>query len=84
MFSRDVELQNMADCVKIFVALNTFPDGVKGMIKGVIRALNVQKTNIILILIGHWGINFTLNVYFIFFLKTGIVGLWISKLSLEI
>ena len=54
------------------------------MLKGVIRALALQKTAVWINIVGHWCINMTLMYFFAFYLKLGLVGLWYSKLVLEI
>ena len=44
----------------IFIIAASIPDSLKGMLKGVIKALVLQKQCTIVNLIGHWGINLTL------------------------
>jgi Na+-driven multidrug efflux pump len=65
------------------ISFNTFPDGFKGMLKGVIKALGIQVYCIYVNLFGHWCINLTLQWYLGVHLGMGIKGLWYAKLILE-
>jgi Na+-driven multidrug efflux pump len=42
------------------ISFNTFPDGFKGMLKGIIKALGIQVYCIYINILGHWCINLTL------------------------
>ena len=63
---------------------STFPDTYKGMLKGVIRALALQSKAVYINLSGHWLVNLTSMYFFAFYLDMGLIGLWYSKLILEI
>jgi Na+-driven multidrug efflux pump len=65
------------------ISFNTFPDGFKGMLKGVIKALGIQKYCIYINISGHWCINLTLQWYLGVKMGMGIKGLWVAKLILE-
>ena len=74
---------NKAISVIFVLCFSTFPDTYKSMLKGVIRALALQRTAVWINIVGHWCINMTLMYYFAFHLRLGLVGLWYSKLVLE-
>lgn len=60
MFTTDQSLQDIVNRVMYLIILASIPDNQKGMLKGVIKALVLQKQCTILNLIGHWGINLSL------------------------
>ena len=65
------------------ISFNTFPDCYKGMLKGIIKALGVQKYCAYINISGHWCINLTLQYYLGFYLEMGLKGLWLAKLVNE-
>ena len=60
LFTNDPSLQHMAISVIWIISFSTFPDGFKGMLKGVIRALGLQAATVYINTVGHWCINLTL------------------------
>jgi Na+-driven multidrug efflux pump len=65
------------------ISFNTFPDGFKGMLKGVIKALGIQHKCVYVNITGHWLINMTLLYLLPFYFGLGIQGMWMAKLVLE-
>jgi multidrug resistance protein, MATE family len=65
------------------ISFNTFPDGYKGMLKGMIKALELQKICAYLNIVSHWCINMTLMWYFGIHLGYKLKGLWCAKLTME-
>jgi Na+-driven multidrug efflux pump len=76
------ELELIYGCIWL-ISFNTFPDGFKGMLKGIIKALGVQWYIAFINIGGHWFINLTLQIYLGVYCGYGIYGLWIAKLVLE-
>ena len=66
------------------MVISTFPDGFKGMLKGVIRALGIQHKAVYVSLCGHYLLNMTLIYVLTFKLGYGIYGMWMSKCVLEV
>jgi len=64
-------------------SVNTFPDCYKGMLRGVIKALGLQKKAACINLSGHWGINITLQLLLGVYFGWGLDGLWIGKVLNE-
>lgn len=62
---------------------NIFPDLFKGMQKGIISALGIQRKVIGIHVICHWMIYPTSLYTFVYYLDMGIAGLWLSKICLE-
>jgi len=54
------------------------------MLKGVIKALDLQDKCMIINLVGHGCLSFSLQYYFGIKLGYGLFGLWASKFILEI
>jgi Na+-driven multidrug efflux pump len=54
------------------------------MLRGVIKAMNLQKICAIINISGHWALNFNLMLILGFYFKLRLLGLWISKFVLEI
>lgn len=54
------------------------------MLKGVIKALVLQRQCTVLNLIGHWGINLSLQIVLAFYYEMNLYGLWIAKIVLEL
>ena len=65
------------------ISFNTFPDGFKGMLKGVIKALGIQHKCVYVNISGHWIINMSLLYLLPFYFEMGIVGMWTAKVILE-
>lgn len=59
-FTTDEEVRATAIKVIWVISLSNFPDGYKGMLKGVIRALGLQSRAVYINIAGHWCINLTL------------------------
>ena len=59
-FTSDQNLLESALSVTWVLTFSTFPDGFKGMLKGVIRALGIQHLALFVNLVGHWIINLSL------------------------
>ena len=68
----------------LILCISSIPDSLKGMMKGVIKALELQKWCSYINLIGHWGINFTLQMVLGFYFNLHLLGLWSAKLILEL
>lgn len=68
----------------VLICLNSIPDSLKGMLKGVIKALELQKKCAVVNLIGHWGINLSLQLILGFYYDLHLFGLWAAKIILEI
>ena len=66
------------------LCISSVPDSLKGMMKGVIKALELQKWCSYINLLGHWGINLSLQMLLAFYLNMHLLGLWCAKLILEI
>lgn len=54
------------------------------MLRGVIKAMNLQFLCAVINVTGHWIINLSLMIYFGFYLKFRIFGLWMAKFVLEL
>lgn len=83
IFTQNKQIIEMIDTVIWIISFNTFPDCYKGMLKGIIKALGVQKYCAYINISGHWCINLTLQYYLGFHLKMGLQGLWLAKLINE-
>ena len=59
-------------------SINIFPDCYSGMLRGVIKALGIQKQTVCINLSGHWGISVTLQLFLGFYLRMGLEGMWIA------
>ena len=66
------------------MAIITIPDGYKGMLKGIVKALNLLSYCTYIHLVGHWLINMTLCYFLAFYLQMQLKGLWIAKVFLEL
>lgn len=66
------------------VCLASIPDSLKGMLKGVIKALELQKPTSYINLVGHWGINIFFQLFLGFHLNWHLFGLWCAKIILEV
>jgi MATE family multidrug resistance protein len=83
LFTSDPQLQRTATSVVWIISFSTFPDGFKGMLKGVIRALGLQTATVYINSVGHWCINLTLQWLLAFHFGLGLTGMWFGKLVLE-
>ena len=59
IFTNQTKIQNIVMSVIWIVSFNTFPDGYKAMLRGVIRALGIQKKCVYLNFTG-FALNFSL------------------------
>ena len=59
-------------------------EGYNCMLRGVIKAMNLQFLCAVINVTGHWIINLSLMIYFGFYLKFRIFGLWMAKFVLEL
>lgn len=59
-FTTDEKLVNISKKLINIVAFCSIFDSIKGMMKGVIKALGAQSPCVKINLVGHWGINLTL------------------------
>jgi multidrug resistance protein, MATE family len=84
IFTTDPELSRLALSVIWLLSISSFPDGFKGMQKGVVRALGIQYVAVYINIAGHWCINLTLQYLLAFYFGLGMLGMWISKCVLEI
>lgn len=65
------------------ICISVIPDSLKGMMKGIIKALELQKPTSYINIIGHWGINICLQMFLGFYLNWHLYGLWSAKIVLE-
>ena len=63
LFMKDEKVTTVISSILWMVSFNTFPDGFKGMLKGLIKALNLQAKCALLNIFCHWFINMTLMWY---------------------
>ena len=83
MFTDEKMVTDRALTIIWLISFAAFPDGYKGMMKGIIRALGLQNYCAWLNIVGHWSINITLQWHLGVNLGMGIKGLWIAKVILE-
>ena len=83
LITNDPEVKSKIFSIIWLISFNTFPDGYKGMLKGIITALGLQSYCSIINLIGHWGINLNLQYYLAITCEMGLKGQWVAKLVLE-
>ena len=84
LFTTDTRIQKTATSVLWIISLSNFPDGYKGMLKGVVRALGLQGKSVYINIVGHWCINLTLQWLLGFHYGWGLTGMWLGKLVLEL
>ena len=65
------------------LVIHTYPDIMKGMMKGPINALGIQYKAVYIHMFANWLVYPLAMWYFAFYRKMGIVGLWIGKISNE-
>ena len=83
LFTKDEKVVDIVTSIIWLISFNTFPDGYKGMLKGMIKALGLQAKCAQLNFFSHWCINMTLMWYFGFHLDVKMNGLWYAKLNME-
>ena len=83
IYTEDEKIVETASKVSIVLMFSTFPDTYKAMLRGMIKALGLQKKGVYINLSGHWFINLTSMYYFCFVKNYQLYGLWYSKLILE-
>jgi MATE family multidrug resistance protein len=83
MFTKDQKLIDLAESVIWILTFSTFPDGYKGMLKGVVRAIGIQHIALYVNLMGHWVINLSLQYLLAFYFEMRMPGMWFAKLFLE-
>ena len=66
------------------VAICSVPDGIKGMMKGAIKALGAQQACVKVNMSGHWCINLSMTLILAVYLGMHVPGQWIAKIILEI
>jgi Na+-driven multidrug efflux pump len=82
-YTDDAELLKIANDVYYFLIIFHFPDGFKGMLYGIIKALDRAGCAAVINFSGHWCINLTLQLTLTFYFKMGLPGIWIGKTVLE-
>ena len=65
------------------LVIHTYPDIMKGLMKGPINALGIQYKAVYIHMFTYWCVSPISMWYFAFYSKMGIVGLWISKIINE-
>ena len=83
LFTGDQSVQSTAASVIWIISFSNFPDGYKGMLKGVVRALGLQGKSVYINIVGHWCINLTTQWLLGFHYGWGLTGMWLGKLLLE-
>lgn len=83
LFTSDQELLELAYKVIWLLSINSIPDGYKGMLNGVNRALGLQHKVIWISIFANWIIFVSLCGTLTFYLKWGMLGMWVSKCVLE-
>jgi Na+-driven multidrug efflux pump len=83
LIGESTDIRETALQVIWLISFNTFPDGFKGMLKGVIKALGIQDKCVYVNITGHWFLNLTLLYLLPFYFEMGILGMWTAKLVLE-
>ena len=64
------------------IALNLYPASIKGMLKGIIKALGIQRKAVLVHIICNWFILMSLIYLFAFRWKLGLVGMFMAQGSL--
>ena len=86
------DVKQAAYTILIYFAINVFLEGNRGVIRGVIKAMGLQHTQIAIAIIAQWVVAPCLMYYFIFVCQPdgqlhpglGLSGIWISKLIIEV
>ena len=84
LFTTDAEIVSITKGSILLVAVCIVPDSIKGMMKGAIKALGAQDTCAKINLLGHWGINLTLQLVLAVYLNMHVPGQWTAKIVLEL
>ena len=91
-FSKDYAVSSLTDIESVktsaqevifYISLNTVPELLKGVLKGGVKALGIQKQAVIVHLLGNWVLSPSLQYYFCFVQDYGLHGIWIAKLMME-
>lgn len=83
LFTQNEKILNLAVSAIWIVSINTFPDAFKGMQRGVIRGLGIQKVTAYVNILCHWLINLSFQYLLAFRLGWGVEGMWIAKTVME-
>ena len=83
LFTNNKEVQTNTVAVIWVLQLNTLPDSYKGMLKGLITSLALQKQTILINFIGQWVLFLAMQIFFAFYLDLGLTGIWIAKVTME-
>ena len=83
LFTNNKEVQTNTVAVIWVLQLNTLPDFYKGMLKGLITSLALQKQTILINFIGQWVLFLAMQIFFAFYLDLGLTGIWIAKVTME-
>ena len=83
LFTDDKNVVAIITSIIWLISFNTFPDGFKGMLKGMIKALGLQAKCAWISIFSQWCINMTLMWYFGVHLDLQVKGLWYAKLTME-
>lgn len=83
ILTKNEELRESTVSVIWLICISQFPDMYKGMLKGPIKALDLQATQLKVNLIGHWLINMSCMYFLPIYFGLGLYGIFISKIILE-
>jgi Na+-driven multidrug efflux pump len=83
LYTNDELLREEAYKALTIFYFNIYPDVYKGMLKGVIKALGIQKKCVYVNLFCHWLIYPLASSIFVFKFNWGIIGIWTAKTTLE-
>jgi len=84
IFTNLEDVQEMVLNVIWLISFNTFPDGFKAMLRGIVRALGIQEKCVYINIAGFGLVNVSLQWFFAFHLNFGLLGMWAGKLCMEI
>ena len=74
----DEDIRKLAISVIWLISFNTFPDGFKGMMKGIIKALGLVKRTALIGTISYTVMAVPLAYLFTFQLDFGLKGIWMG------
>ena len=83
LFTSNKEVQTSTVAMIWVLQLNTLPDFYKGMLKGLITSLALQKQTVLINFLGQWVLFFSLQMFLAFYLDMGLKGIWIAKFTME-
>lgn len=66
------------------ICLTHVPDTFKGMMKGLFKALVLQRKLLLIHLFGYWVLNFMLCYLFAFYFNFKLRGIWLNLFCQEI